>query len=115
MPRRVYLMTDYDSLWTDEPAHSMVCLEGLPLISSTKSALRAWSAREWDFLAAEEAGDRMTEAAAAHEREGHRLWRLVQQELGSAFEVGYAVFDPDRALGTAMRVVWDPADLSQDQ
>jgi hypothetical protein len=41
------------------------------------------------------------------------LWRVVREELGSDFEVGYAVFDPDPddALGAVKRVVWDFADL----
>jgi hypothetical protein len=115
MPRRIYLMTDYESssLWTDEPEHSMVGLGGLPLSSATKRALEVWSAREWDFLAGEESGDPMTEEYEAHDREGLRLWSVVRQELGSDFEVGYAVFDPDPGdvLGASKRVVWDPADL----
>ncbi len=96
-PARIYLMPDYgsSSLWTDEPSHCMVSLEGLRLLPATKAALEAWSERLWHFLDAEENGINVDADQAAHDAEGRRLWNEVREQLGPEIQVGFATFEAD--------------------
>lgn len=116
--RRIYLMADYDSssLWTDEPSHFMVSAERLPLTRGTADALAAWSAQCWEFLEHDEDAAWRAEQAPLHDAEGVRLWRVVRQELGDEYEVGFAVFDAANPVSPGSgtkRIVWDPADLDR--
>jgi hypothetical protein len=88
-------MTDHcsSSLWTDEPAHHMVSLDGLPLTEQTKADLLAWSEMEVAALDAE-LFDGPPVDHARYAAEGQRLWRVARDELGEAYEVGFAYFDP---------------------
>lgn len=109
---RIYLMTDYSSssLWTDEPFHCMVSLDGLPLSEQTKADLIAWSARDDEGLDAYLAGKSYDPKPDLIE--GRRLWSVVREELGTGYEVGLAFFDPNPwdELSSTKRIIWDPAE-----
>jgi hypothetical protein len=105
MPIRIYLMTDYDSssLWTDEPEHGMVPLDGLPLDAETKRALQEWSPSLDD-----------TPRRADHREEGLRLWQSVREQLAPDYEVGMATFRKSGPYSAVKSVIWHPDDLSPD-
>ena len=113
--KRIYLMTDYDSssLWTDEPFHYMVSADSLPLRRETAAALAEWSRKLFEFLEHEDDAEWLAEQEPLHDREGLRLWRVVREELGSDYEVGFAIFEPDPVDpdDAVKRIVWDPSQL----
>jgi hypothetical protein len=99
-------MCDYftDPVWW-HPSGSGGNLDEVPITEETRAALRAW-AESYDTLADNGFEWRSAEAKEAFEREGHRLWGLVQAELGSDWEVGF--FDERRG-----HVLWRRGDPKQ--
>jgi hypothetical protein len=90
-PRKILLFCDYyaDPIWTHRKRDSLR-VDLLPLTDQTKEDLRAWAAKHDEGL--EAIGDTDTPSgstAAEVEREGLRLWRVVQGELGPTWKVGY--------------------------
>jgi hypothetical protein len=70
--------------WAPGRGAPMILLEELPLSEETKEALRAWNAAYDRLMPIER-----TPELADHEAEGHRLERLVQDELGPGWIVDY--------------------------
>lgn len=105
--RRLLVMCDYtaEPLWADGGQY-MVPLESLPLTESTKQQLRAWG--RWYDKQMDRDFEWPDGEQEDFEQEGRRLWRLVSDELGTEFEVGYH----SETLG---RHIWDPAALLQDE
>jgi hypothetical protein len=117
---RLFLMPDYESSSVWGLDEVMVPLEDLPLSDGTKRALEAWSAKLYDLMDAEDEGLNTSAQEKAHDQEGRRLWKVVRDELGGGYEVGYALFDSDVPPPTGdpildegpwRRIVWDPAEL----
>jgi hypothetical protein len=105
-PKRVVLMCDYtaDPLWSGEGGE-MLPLEYVPLTDETKTALRRW-ADEWEALRPTyEPPPSDDPRMLAHEGEGIRLWKLVREELGPDYLVGFREWaDPEGRPRTA----WSP-------
>jgi hypothetical protein len=97
-PRRILVFCDYlaDPVWT-YPGRVGVQLEALPLSDGTRDALRRWAAR-YDALLGSDFEWSEPADAEAFEREGERLWRVVQDELGPRWKVGYLSDAQDRVL-----------------
>lgn len=103
--KRIYLMTDHfsSSLWTDEPEHGMVRLDGLDLDAETKQALTAWSPRGEYVLSADD-----------QRQEGLRLWEAVRAQLSPEYEVGLATFKREGPEDSEKIVIWDHDQLRED-
>lgn len=94
-PARIFLMCDYsaDPVWLDYGP--MWPLEKLPLTESTRGQLREWAGWfETTLDTMRRSDERLVyfasdEEEQAFEREGLRLWQLVQDELADVCEVGY--------------------------
>lgn len=99
------LMCDYlaEPVWTADGRTSLD-LSTLPLTPRTKQELRAWAAR-YDTLLTRDF-DWTEDEQRRFDAEGRRLWRVVSDELGSRFEVGYFSDMSDRQ-------VWDRAELDE--
>ena len=89
MARRVLLMCDYlaDPLWT-AGGGAMLSVDSFPLSSQTKAALRAW-ADSYNALMDHDYAWPSPAYRDAFEKEGRRLWAVVQDELGPDYDVGY--------------------------
>ena len=92
-PRKVLLFCDYyaDPVWTYRRRRGLP-VDALPLSDMTKAALKSWAASydeglEPGFERLEPDVDEQVDAE--FEREGRRLWRIVQEELGPTWKVGY--------------------------
>lgn len=84
-------MTDYSAdpvAW--EPDGAIAQLDELPLSEETKTQLREWA--DW-YEAGGVPGRKhhwsSPEDLDRFDREGRRLWKLVRDELGSEWTVGY--------------------------
>lgn len=93
-------MCDYeaDPVWQGDGVG--LDLETLPLSSATRSALRQWAA-SYEALPDSDESD----AVAAFEREGIRLWGIAREELGDDWRVGYF-------SEAQQQKVWDPSELN---
>jgi hypothetical protein len=102
-PRRILLFCDYyvDPIWTYRKRRGLP-LDALPLSDTTKDALKGWAARydELNDPAATTWLDPIDEDAIDQdfEREGRRLWRTVQEELGPTWKVRYLSESEERVL-----------------
>jgi hypothetical protein len=111
-PKRIVLMCDYgaDPLWSGEGGE-MLALEYVPLSDETRAALRRW-ADEWDALRPSyEPPPPDDPRMVAHEAEGMRLWKIVREELGSDYLVGFREWaNPHIRPVTA----WSPEEVATD-
>lgn len=87
---RLRVFPDYaaDPVWAET---GMVDLDTLPLSDPLVTALRGW-AREWEALMGVEVARYEIDDAVAHEawqRQGLRLTRRLQSELGSTYRIEY--------------------------
>ena len=87
---RVRVFPDYaaDPVWADT---GMMDLDNLPVSVPLVTALRAW-ARDWETLMGVETSRYEIVDAVAEEtwqRDGRRLARRLQTELGSTYRVEY--------------------------
>jgi hypothetical protein len=90
--RRIVVMCDYtaDPVWTADRQY-MLDLDQLPLSDNTKAALRAWA--QWYDTLLHRDFEWPAEEERAWTQESRRLWRVVADELGPDYEVGY--YDDD--------------------
>lgn len=99
-PRRILLFCDYyaDPIWTYRKRRGLP-LAALPLSDTTKDALKRWAAR-YDELndPTRPDCDGDDTADGDFDREGRRLCRIVQKELGPTWKVGYLSEREERIL-----------------
>jgi hypothetical protein len=95
MARRIRLMAEYGStvLWgLDATDIGVIDPEHLPLSTELKADLRAWAELYDKTLSQEyppDSGFASAEEEDAFEVEGKRLWRTLQEQLGTGYKVIY--------------------------
>jgi hypothetical protein len=109
-PKRVVLMCEYGGdmpLWSGEGASGLP-LEYTPLSDETSAQLLRWC-EEWDALRPHyEPPPPDDPRMVAHEARGIELWKIVREELGPDYLVGFREWaDPENRPVTA----WSPEQL----